>query len=168
MTDTETTAPPAPQTTAPSAPEAGAPAAAPAQQPVPQPALPTAPVWAVGRRKKATARVRLTAGEGKVTVNGRALDQFFSDGREAQAATRALGVVNSLDRFDVQVNVAGGGLVGQSGAVALGIARALVACDPAVVPVLRAAGLLTRDARVKERKKYGRRGARRGFQFSKR
>lgn len=165
MNDSETDL--APETTAVVAPATPAPtpAAAPAFS---LPALPESPLWSVGRRKKATARIRFSAGTGKVSVNGRTLDAFFPDAREIRTVKRALEVLHSLDRYDVVADVYGGGLVGQSGALALGIARALVRCDPTVVPTLRAAGLLTRDARVKERKKYGRRGARRGFQFSKR
>lgn len=159
MTETDTVPPPETESEAPA--EAAAPAA-------PMPAAPDAPVWTVGRRKKSTARVCLSGGTGKFQVNGRTLDTYFSAARERETAVLALEKLGSRQRFDVRVNVHGGGPVGQSGAIALGVARALVRCDAGVVPQLRAAGLLTRDARVKERKKYGRRGARRGFQFSKR
>jgi len=164
MSETET-----PETTAETA--EGAEGAAPAEAAAsgtPTPQAPGGPVRTVGRRKKATARICLTGSEGKVTVNGKPLEEYFLDVRDRECSLHPFEVLRCRDRFAVTVNVRGGGMVGQAGAVALGIARALVACDASVVPTLRAAGLLTRDARVKERKKYGRRGARRGFQFSKR
>lgn len=126
------------------------------------------PVWAVGRRKSSTARVRLFPGNGTVSINGKALDEFFrleQDRRSAMAPLTHLGIAGE---YDIHVNVRGGGTTGQAGAVSLGIARAMVKYRPGTDPTLRHSGLLTRDARVKERKKYGRRGARRGFQFSKR
>ena len=129
---------------------------------------PGGPAWAVGRRKKATDRVRIRAGEGKITVNGRPLDTYFLSLRDQNEAVGPLEAMGVRNRYDFVIKVAGGGSTGQSGAVALGIARGLIKCDPAFGPRLRQAGLVTRDARIKARKKYGRRGARRGFQFSKR
>ena len=107
---------------------------------------------AVGRRKKAIARVRLVPGDGKVVINGRDIDNYF--GLES--------------RYDVLVNVYGGGLSGQAGAIRHGIARALVKADPELRPAVKKAGFLTRDPRMKERKKYGLKAARRAPQFSKR
>ena len=121
-----------------------------------------------GRRKTAVARVRLSAGAGKITVNGRAFEVYFP--------TESLrGVVNSpmlrtdtTTKYDVAVNVIGGGPQGQAGAVRHGIARALLEVDVNLRPALKAEGYLTRDSRMRERKKYGQPGARRRFQFSKR
>ena len=123
---------------------------------------------ALGRRKKSIARVRLAAGDGIVTVNKRPLDDYF--GREGlkQLIFQPLQVCEALGQFDINVNVHGGGLSGQAGAIRLGIARALEKYDPELRRKLKPAGLLTRDARVVERKKYGLAGARRAFQFSKR
>lgn len=126
------------------------------------------PARAVGRRKKATAKCSIAPGEGKFTVNGRALDHYFLDPKDRQFAQSPLEIVGARSKWDVAVRVAGGGSTGQSGAVALSLARALLQGDPSLEQAIRAAGLVTRDARIKERKKYGRRGARRGFQFSKR
>lgn len=124
--------------------------------------------WGLGRRKKSVARVRLKAGTGAVVVNGKPVEQFFPTLQALRAANAPLVVTESTATYDVFCNVKGGGLTGQSEAVALGIARALKSINPATFETLREQGLLTRDARAKERKKYGRRGARRGFQFSKR
>ena len=124
--------------------------------------------WGLGRRKKAIARVRLKPGSGGFVVNGRPYDEFFPTVQTKRAAEAPLVVTESGPSYDVYVRVQGGGITGQSEAVSLGIARALKTINPATFETLREHGLLTRDAREKERKKYGRRGARRGFQFSKR
>ena len=124
--------------------------------------------WGLGRRKKSIARVRLKAGSGGFIVNGRSLEEFFPTLQAALAARSPLVATESETTYDVFCNVSGGGLTGQSEAVSLGISRALKTINPATFDVLRENGLLTRDARAKERKKYGRRGARRGLQFSKR
>ncbi len=126
------------------------------------------PVWAVGRRKSSTARIRMFPGGGNFVINGKPLDEYFRLVKDQHDATKPLHVADVRKKYDVWVNADGGGMTGQSGAVALGVARALVILEPATEQVLRDAGLMSRDARVKERKKYGRRGARRGFQFSKR
>jgi small subunit ribosomal protein S9 len=129
----------------------------------------TQEVVATGRRKTASARVRLnTSGTGKVLVNGRALEVYFPTDSLRTLALRPLAATDSLSKFDVRVNVIGGGPVGQAGAVSLGIARALLENDENTKPALRTEGLLTRDPRMRERKKYGQPGARKRFQFSKR
>lgn len=123
----------------------------------------------VGRRKTAVARVRLRPGTGQVVINKkRSLEEYFSREQDRQAVITPLRVTGTRMTYDVHVNVRGGGLTGQAGASRLGIARALVELNPALMPALRAAGLLTRDARQVERKKPGQAGARRSFQFSKR
>jgi len=114
------------------------------------------------------ARVWLKPGEGQMRVNDRPLQEYFSRGAYRAMILQPLRVAGLEGKFDVLANVAGGGLSGQAGAVQLGVARALLATDPSLRPTLRKAGLLTRDPRVKERKKYGQRGARARFQFSKR
>lgn len=124
--------------------------------------------WGLGRRKSSVARVRLLAGAGGFVVNGRTLDQFFSTIENQRRAQAPLGAAQIEARYDVHVNVMGGGTTGQADAVRLGLARALKKLHPDLDTVMRDLGLLTRDSRMKERKKYGRRGARRGFQFSKR
>ncbi len=123
---------------------------------------------AVGRRKKAIARVRLIPGDGKIVINGRDIDNYF--GLETLKMTvRQPLVLTSLEgRYDVLVNVYGGGLAGQSGAIRHGISRALIKADPELRPAVKKAGFLTRDPRMKERKKYGLKAARRAPQFSKR
>ncbi len=121
-----------------------------------------------GRRKEAVARVRLAPGTGKITINGRPIESYFVLESQRIWATQPLAVTETADKFNVRVNVCGGGLSGQAGAVRLGIARALLNSDPNLRPRLKAEGLLTRDARMKERKKYGQPGARKRFQFSKR
>jgi len=126
------------------------------------------PWLGTGRRKTAVARVRLFRGNGVMLINGRDADKYFLDDRSRNAVRQPLKVAKSLNRFDVKVNVRGGGPTSQSGAVLLGVARALVKADQDAEAALRDAGLLTRDGRMKERKKYGRRGARASFQFSKR
>jgi small subunit ribosomal protein S9 len=124
--------------------------------------------YATGRRKSATARVYLRPGDGKMLVNRRPLEGYFHTPSLRRMAREPLALTESLEKFDVLVNVSGGGETGQAGAIRHGIARALVLVDAALRPRLKAAGFLRRDSRVKERKKYGQRGARARFQFSKR
>ncbi len=122
-----------------------------------------------GRRKRATARVKLTEGEGKIMVNGKELTEFFG-GREdlIYNAKSPLRVTDTMDKFNISAKVEGGGIRGQAEAILLGIARALVALEPDLKPSLKKEGLLTRDSREVERKKYGHPKARKRFQFSKR
>ena len=121
-----------------------------------------------GRRKTSIARVRIATGSGKITVNGRAFDNYFPVETLRSTASQPLTVTGTADKVDVKVNVKGGGPNGQAGAVSHGIARALLEFDAALRPSLKSEGLLTRDSRMKERKKYGQPGARKRFQFSKR
>ena len=121
-----------------------------------------------GRRKTAIARVRLASGNGKITVNGRAIEKYFALETQRAAATKPLTLTGLADKYDVRVNVNGGGPNGQAGAMRHGIARALILADANLRPALKAEGLLTRDSRMRERKKYGQPGARKRFQFSKR
>ena len=125
-------------------------------------------IWGTGRRKKAVARVRIRPGSGKILVNKREMGQFFVHDKDRNAVLAPLNSINMLKSWDVWANVSGGGSTGQAGAVKLGLARALVRALPDAEAILRDDGLMTRDARIKERKKYGQRGARRRFQFSKR
>ena len=121
-----------------------------------------------GRRKTAVARVRLATGSGKITVNRRTFENYFPLETLRAVVIQPLTVAGSLEKFDVRVNVAGGGPNGQADAMRHGIARALIQFDAALRPPLKAEGLLTRDSRMRERKKYGQPGARKRFQFSKR
>ena len=121
-----------------------------------------------GRRKTASARVSLKPGKGAITVNGRPLDEFFGRKTGSMIVRQPLELVQMVDRFDVNVLVAGGGPTGQAGAIRHGITRALMKIDSELRPKLKAAGYVTRDPRKKERKKYGQRAARARFQFSKR
>jgi small subunit ribosomal protein S9 len=121
-----------------------------------------------GRRKTSVARVDLLPGAGKITVNGRTFEEYFPIENHRTLAARALAATSTSDKFDVTINVKGGGPSGQAGAVRMGLARALLVTDADLRPVLKAEGLLTRDSRMKERKKYGQPGARKRFQFSKR
>jgi small subunit ribosomal protein S9 len=121
-----------------------------------------------GRRKEAVARVRLVAGTGQTLVNGRPALQYLRRESLVLHAFQALTVANLSDKIDVIARVAGGGLTGQAGAIRLGVARALVRQDEALKGLLGREGFLTRDSRMKERKKYGQPGARKRFQFSKR
>ena len=137
-----------------------------------------------GRRKSSVARVRVTEGTGKIVINDRPYDQFFSEEKDRAAVTGALSLLDLRNRLDVFVNVRGGGITGQAGATLQGVARALKSMfaekDPTpaadgaetaeggIAKKLRDSGFLTRDSRMKERKKYGLKGARRAFQFSKR
>ena len=121
-----------------------------------------------GRRKTAIARVRLGTGNGKITVNGRPFENYFPLETLRSTATQPLTVTGTAEKFDVRVIVTGGGPNGQAGAVRHGIARALIVADANLRSTLKAEGLLTRDSRMKERKKYGQPGARKRFQYSKR
>ncbi|MDR7419824.1 MAG: 30S ribosomal protein S9 [Armatimonadota bacterium] len=121
-----------------------------------------------GSRKEAIARVRLTVGAGNITVNGKPFDAYFPTLPLQSTVRQPLVATGTDGRYDVVVNVAGGGVSGQAGAVRHAIARALLEIDDAHRPALRKGGLLTRDPREKERKKYGRKRARKGFQYSKR
>ena len=121
-----------------------------------------------GRRKSAVARVRVRAGSGKITINKRPLDEYFLIDQDRKWVTEVLDAVSKREDVDVLIRVKGGGPTGQAGACRMGIARALVSYDTELFPVLRDGGFLTRDSRMKERKKYGLHGARRGTQFSKR
>jgi small subunit ribosomal protein S9 len=125
-------------------------------------------VIATGRRKTAVARVRLRAGDGTITINGRALDAYFPAIKDRVLVAGALEQMGRQTAVNVDITVDGGGSTGQAGACRLGIARALKAFDTELDEPLRHSGMLTRDGRMKERKKYGLRGARRGTQFSKR
>jgi small subunit ribosomal protein S9 len=124
--------------------------------------------YATGRRKEATARVWLKAGTGVVTVNGRDINNYFGRETSKMVLFQPLEMLEHKNKIDLTVNVKGGGLSGQAGAIRHGISRALCAFNPEFRPVLKKAGFLTRDARAVERKKYGQPGARRRFQFSKR
>ena len=124
--------------------------------------------WGTGRRKSAIARVRVRKGSGKIVVNDEAFEKYFFAEQDRITVLGPLLSTKSQQRYDVIANVQGGGKSGQAGAILLGIARALLIADPVLEPRLREDGLLTRDGRMKERKKYGLRGARRGVQFSKR
>jgi small subunit ribosomal protein S9 len=121
-----------------------------------------------GRRKTAVARVRLATGSGKITINGRAFDTYFPLETLRSTVSQPLTVTGTSDKLDVRVNVTGGGPNGQAGAVRHGIARALLQFDANLRSSLKSEGFLTRDSRMRERKKYGQPGARKRFQFSKR
>ncbi len=122
----------------------------------------------VGRRKTAVARVYLREGDGKITVNGKELSAYFVNPLQAAQVRKPLEVTDNVGKFDVLINVVGGGPAGQAGACRHGLSRALVVEDETNKPALRANGFLTRDSRMVERKKYGQKKARRKFQFSKR
>jgi len=136
-----------------------------------------------GRRKTSVARVRLFEGTGKITINGRSLENFFTEDKDRSAVTGPLAVTEMRNRLDMTVKVQGGGITGQAGAICQGVARALKSmfglgtgaiteadgeAGGGMAKILRDSGFLTRDGRMKERKKYGRKGARKSFQFSKR
>ena len=141
-------------------------------------------IWGTGRRKTAVAQVRLRDGKGIIEINGRALDNYFTEVKDRNSVLAPLQMTENVGKLDIFVRVKGGGFTGQAGAICQGLARALkkmyepvapeptpegqMPAPPPMVKKLRDSGLLTRDARMKERKKYGRRGARRSFQFSKR
>jgi small subunit ribosomal protein S9 len=124
--------------------------------------------WGVGRRKSSVARVRIAPGSGKIEINGRTLNDYFTAERDRKSIFGPLEVTNIAGKMDVFVNTDGGGPSGQTGAIVMGLGRALAKYDNSLEVPLRGAGFLTRDSRMKERKKYGQRGARRRFQFSKR
>ena len=125
-------------------------------------------IWGLGRRKSAVARVRVMSGSGNVQINKRPMNEYFCNKIEQIAVGKPFEVTELAGKFDVHANVQGGGPNAQAQAVRLGISRALVKINKELEPKLKEHDLLTRDSRMKERKKYGRRGARRGFQFSKR
>ena len=171
MSDQQAQAPAPVPAPAPAA--APAPVPAPAEQPassavIPEPDPKKHYFWGTGRRKKSVARVRLRAGTGKFEINRRPLERYFLEERDRQDAVAPLRATETFGKIDVFVNVGGGGMSGQAGAIVLGVARALKQANAQYDAQLRAGGYLTRDSRMKERKKYGRRGARRSFQFSKR
>lgn len=126
-------------------------------------------MYGTGRRKSSVARVHLfPGGTGKITINGRDIDDYFGLETLKLIVRQPFGATNTVDKFDVEATVTGGGVTGQAGAIRHGIARALLLVDETYRPALKAAGFLTRDPRMKERKKYGLKGARRAPQFSKR
>ena len=171
MSEPETTTPEAtngngetPQVVAPDA-------EAPASAPAPKPST-TKPVngwwWGLGRRKAAVARVRIRPGDGKLIVNKRDYENYFTEERDRKDIEGVLSKTRTIGHVDMHVNVNGGGYTGQAGAIILGLGRALLRYDPSLEPILRENGFLSRDPRRVERKKYGQPGARKRFQFSKR
>ena len=124
--------------------------------------------YGTGRRKKSIARVRVYAGTGKITINERDIDDYFGLDTLKLIVRQPLALTELTDKFDIVCRVTGGGVTGQAGAIRHGLARALLQYDESLRPVLKKAGFLTRDPRMKERKKYGLKGARRAPQFSKR
>ena len=124
--------------------------------------------YGTGRRKSSVARVRLVPGEGKVTINGRDMEEYFGLKTLELIVRQPLNLTETVDKYDVIANVAGGGVTGQAGAIRHGIARALVKADEELKDSIKKAGFLTRDPRMKERKKYGLRAARARYQYSKR
>jgi small subunit ribosomal protein S9 len=125
-------------------------------------------IIATGRRKTAVARVVLSPGDGKITINNRAFDDYLPSIQLQNTVLKPLEIAKAVKNFDCVINATGGGVAGQAGAIRLGIARALLVTDPTLRPALKAEGMLTRDSRMKERKKSGQPGARKRFQFSKR
>ena len=130
--------------------------------------MPKPLIQTTGRRKEAVARVRLRPGTGEVVINGRPIENYFTIASHRQSATEALRISQTADVYDVHATIDGGGVSGQAGALRLGIARALVSLDEELRPSLKKAGLLTRDSREKERRKYGLKKARKAPQYSKR
>jgi len=124
--------------------------------------------WGTGRRKTAVARVRLLPGSGQFVVNKKPIDEYFDRADHIQYARQPIELVAKSGDYDVLVNICGGGITGQAGAILHGLARALVKADDTLKPSLKKAGFLTRDSRMVERQKYGRKGARARYQFSKR
>lgn len=124
--------------------------------------------YGTGRRKKSVARVRVYAGSGKITINNRDIDDYFGLETLKLIVRQPLALTGTVDKFDIVCNVQGGGVTGQAGAIRHGLSRALLQYDENLRPALKKAGFLTRDPRMKERKKYGLKGARRAPQFSKR
>ena len=125
-------------------------------------------IWGTGRRKEAVAQVRLSAGEGKISVNALLLEKYFPGEVQRIVINQPLKLTETLDKVDLLIRVKGGGKSGQAGAIRHGLARALIIFNESFRPALKKAGYLTRDSRMKERKKYGQPGARKKFQFSKR
>jgi small subunit ribosomal protein S9 len=123
---------------------------------------------ATGRRKTSVARVSMKPGTGEIHINKRPIDDYFGRPTSKMVVRQPLELTENVGKFDITVNVSGGGPSGQAGAIKHGITKALLAVDPELRTSLKKAGFITRDSRIKERKKYGRRGARRSFQFSKR
>ena len=123
---------------------------------------------AVGRRKEAVARVRLFPGKGDIVVNGQSYEKYFLRETDRIIVKQPLMATESINKYDIKANIRGGGLTGQAGALRHGIARALLLVDPAMRETLRKQGFVTRDPRMKERKKYGQKGARKRFQWTKR
>lgn len=124
--------------------------------------------YATGKRKKAIARTWLSPGTGVITINNRSVDNYFPIASLTTVLTQPLALTNSLDSYDIKIKVRGGGLSGQAGAIRHAITKALIIVDPDFRSKLKKAGFVTRDSRIKERKKYGQKGARARFQFSKR
>ena len=124
--------------------------------------------YATGKRKSSIARTWLTPGSGEITVNGRTLDNYFKVGTAKIIMMQPLSLTDKQDAYDIKVRVVGGGTTGQAGAIRHGITKALIQAEPDLRAVLKKAGFIRRDARVKERKKYGQKGARARYQFSKR
>jgi small subunit ribosomal protein S9 len=156
-------------TTVPSPVQGDSAAPAAALDAVPAPPKPSGPwVWCTGRRKSSVARVRIRAGSGQVMVNGRKLEEFFAMHRMAVRAVAPLKTAEMADKVDIIASCSGGGITGQSDAVMMGVARCLTKMRPELHKLMRDCGFLTRDSRKVERKKYGRPGARKRFQFSKR
>lgn len=126
------------------------------------------PIIATGRRKTAVARVVMSPGEGKITINNRSFEDYLPSIQLQNTVLKPLEIANVVKNFNFVINATGGGVSGQAGAIRLGISRALLVTDPTLRPALKADGMLTRDSRMKERKKSGQPGARKRFQFSKR
>ena len=124
--------------------------------------------YATGKRKTSIARVWMKPGTGEITINKRTMDEYFGRPTSKMVVRQPLELTENIGKFDIDVNVCGGGPSGQAGAIKHGITKALLEVDPELRDALKKAGFITRDSRIKERKKYGRRGARRSFQFSKR
>ncbi|OQY01537.1 MAG: 30S ribosomal protein S9 [Desulfobacteraceae bacterium 4572_130] len=124
--------------------------------------------YATGKRKTSIAKTWLKLGSGKITINNKPLDDYFVNENAKNLLSTPLTITEKKEIFDIKINVLGGGIMGQAGAIKHGITKALVLCDPDLRSVLKKAGCLTRDSRIKERKKYGQKGARARFQFSKR
>ena len=124
--------------------------------------------YATGKRKTSVARVWLKPGAGNIVINKRSMDDYFGRPTSKMIVRQPLELTENANKFDIFVNVSGGGPSGQAGAIKHGITKALLEADPELRQTLKKAGFITRDSRIKERKKYGRRGARRSFQFSKR
>jgi small subunit ribosomal protein S9 len=124
--------------------------------------------YATGKRKNAIARTWMTPGNGDISINGRSVDDYFRVYTAKTIITQPLTLTNTQDKFDINIRVIGGGVIGQAGAIRQGITKALIAFDADLRPALKKAGFVRRDPRTKERKKYGQKGARARFQFSKR